>query len=418
MTPRKAVKGYGKWRSELVETLPDGTRRYRIFKDSSPIKQRRRFMAEYEKRFRELYDQELNDREIGDTLGFSDTTVGKFRNKLGLPPHHKIRSTARRISEYHMQFMELYNQGLSDRQIGEALDFHKGTVSVYRRKKLGLPAHFKFGNIEIVFSEEEKKKIREMRSSGASINKIAQEFGISVLTMLKKCREMGMDTSRGATSWRRKEKEVIRLWSYLEDHGPTTQREIQKKLDISGPSLQDYLVNLGDIFERFKFAIGTGSGSYGGVKYKSYDIYGDLAYNNIGYVISLNDDPRLIDFIAERIPFKLETSHNTQALVQHIKNHIGIDRAQEVVRKMGYVYGGDIKKTPKGRRLKFTDEQLRELYAKKLNDTQIGAILGVSNSAISVRRKRLGLPSLYKKGEKSRAAYYALDDLYQVDPKL
>ncbi len=321
----------------------------------------------------------------------------------------------RRIANHNPQFMKLYNQGLSDGKIAVEMGFSKGTVSLYRRKTLGLPSHFTFGYNEIVFSDEVTDKIAEMRFGGASIAVISREFGVDIGLMIKKCREMGLDTSSEAKRWIRRENAILRLWNYLEDHGPTSQRVIEEKLGIPKEFLQEFTVNLMDIFERFKFVIGTGSSSYGGVKHHAHEVYGDLSYRNIGYLISLNDDSRLIDYIAERMPFKLEAPHDVQTLVMHLKGKIGTERARQVARAMGHVYGEDLKETPKGRVLKFTDEQLKELYDKKWNDSEIARVLGVTSSAIGVRRRRLGLPALYARGGKRVQIPYPLGNLDQIE---
>ena len=351
---RKWVYGY-----KLIEELPDGTLRFRVVKNTEPAEQSRR-----------------------------------------------------RIVDRRKQFMVLYNQGLSDGKIGKVLGFSKSMVCFYRRK-LGLPAHFKFGTDKIVFSEEEKEKIVTMRSNGASISSIAKEFGVNMLTMLKRCKEMGVDTSRGALSWNRREKEILLLWGYLEDHGPMTQREVTEKLNISRERLCEYMANLQDIFERFKFSVGTGSGSRGGIKYGGYEMYGGLGSSRRSTIISHKNDPRLIDYIVERMSFKIESSHDAQTVVMHFKKHIGTDRAQEVVKRMGYVYRKDRRKTPKRRKVKFTDEQLIELYDENLSDSEISKRLGVTPPAVCTRRRRLGLSSHYKGGRPRKLKL--LDELDQIE---
>lgn len=402
--PRKVI-----YRAELIKVLPDGTQKYRVVKDTKPPKQPRKLIADHEERFRELHTQGLTDAEMGEKLGFSRTVVGLFRNSLGLPTAYKRRG----ISNHNTQFMELYNQGLSDGKIGKAMGFTKGAVNAYRRKKLGLPAHFKFGMEKIVFSEEEKKKIIEMRSGGASIADIAEEFNVSGITMYKRCKEMGVDTSRMALGWIKKEKDGIRLWEYLDEHGPMTRSEIEEDLHISSAKLYEYVVSLWDnIFERFKFV----ASSRGGTKYGGANIYGDLSFSQIGLVISLRNDPRLIDYIADRIPFKVKDYYDARTLVIHLKRQVGIDRARDVVRRQGYVFGEDIKRTPKARARKFTDDQLIELYDEKLSDLKIGKRLGVTASAVCMRRNRLELPPHYVTGGRRKFTDDQLMELY--DEKL
>ena len=322
------------WRAELIETLPDGTQRWRIVKTEPPEKSRR--VKDYESRLMELHDRGLSDREIGKTLGFSRQTIGNFR------------------------------------------------------RSLGLPANFKFGG-RPGLDDEEKRRIRELHSKGLPINKIADEIGRNNLTVLRFCEMEKLDHSRARGKGYKKQRHRENLISYLEEHGPTPQSTLSTDLKIPSGRFSRIAREMFDQVERFKFKVGSSRGR-GGIKYGGYSVYGDINIQEMGNVFTLRDDPRIIDFVAERTNFKVETPQDARTLVLHLRKQLGTERAREVVKRLGYKYGKDRRGTHARSRKKFTDEEFLDLYEKGMNDGEIGDELGVSTSAIGHRRRLMKLP--------------------------
>ena len=95
----------------------------------------------------ELYLQGLIDREIAEITGVTQGAIWHWRNKHGLQAN-KMRTAAERQKrvcniqreQWHDRCMELYQQGLNDREIAEILDVHSTSVSKWRRKNK-LPAN-------------------------------------------------------------------------------------------------------------------------------------------------------------------------------------------------------------------------------------------------------------------------------------
>lgn len=349
------------WGAELVETLPDGTLRFRLVKPPKPNKQRRRVVADYKLRFLELYDQGLSDHKIGEALGFRRQTVGDFR------------------------------------------------------RRLGLPAHFKF--IKPGISDDEKSRIRELHAEGLPIRRIAEEISRSSITVLKFCRRENLDTSMSRAGCYRRRLRGEKIVSYLKEHGPTPQAALAEKLGIRINHFPRFAREFADQVERFKFYVGTGSSSRGGTRYGGTEIYGGLG--DIGPVFAVRDDPRVVAFVAERTPFKVETTAEARTLVSHLKKQIGYDRARKVVERLGYRYQTPSHKTKRrGRPIpagatpsprKFTDEQFLSLYWMGLNDKEAANLLGVSHVSVSYRRRKLGLPP------KGRGRFRVLDGLTQIE---
>jgi len=322
------------WRAELIETLPGGTQRWRIVKTEPPEKSRR--VENYKSRLMELHDKGLSDGEIGKTLGFSRQTVGGFR------------------------------------------------------RSIGLPANFKFGG-KPGLDDEEKQRIRELHSKELPISVIAEEIGRSAITVTKFCREEKLGTSRARGKGYKKQRHRKNLVSYLEEHGPTPQSTLSTDLEISSGRFSGIAREMFDQIERFKFKLGSNRGR-GGIKLGGHSIYGDLNIQEMGNVFALRNDPRIIDFVAERTNFKVETPQDARTLVLHLRKQLGTERAKEVVKKLGYVYSKDRRGTHARSRKKFTDEEFLDLYEKGMKDREIADELGVTTSAVGNRRRLMKLP--------------------------
>ncbi|MCK4698645.1 MAG: hypothetical protein KAT53_10155 [Dehalococcoidia bacterium] len=388
------------WRAELIETLSDGTQRWRIVKTPEPPKSRR-MVKDYKRAFMELYNQGLNDTKIGEALGFHPSSISGFRGRLGLPVN------LRRVANSKSRFMELHDKGFSDGEIGKSLGFLRQTIGSFRRN-LGLPANFKFGG-KTRLDDEEKQRIRDLHSKELPISRIAEEIGRSAITVTKFCREEKLDTSRARGKGYKKQRYEENLVSYLEEHGPTPQSTLFTDLEIPSGRFSRIAREMFDQVERFKFKLGTSRGR-GGIKYGGYSVYGDLNIQEMGSVFALREDPRIIDFVAERINFKVETPQDARTLVLHLKKQLGTERAKEVVRKLGYVYSEDRRGTHARTRKKFTDEEFLDLYEKEMNDGEIADKLGVTTSAVGNRRRLMRLPI-----NKLRKLFTPLEMLDQIE---
>jgi len=68
--------------------------------------------------------------------------------------------------------------------------------------------------------------------------------------------------------------------------------------------------------------------------------------------------------------------------------------------------------------MKFTDEQLTKLYERGLNDTQIARKLGVTPSAVSYRRRKLGLSARVWRPSPTRGKFCYMKDLCKRSQRL
>ena len=136
----------------------------------------------------ELYEQNLTDREIGEKLNISQFRVKNWRQHNNLPGYRRCREKTRpRVEDTVLQ--ELYDQGLRDVEIARAtglLDYEVGAW----RKKAGLPANSNRRKFD-------RKLARELYDQGWSDKKIAKELGVNHKTVASWRYKNGLQTKYG-----------------------------------------------------------------------------------------------------------------------------------------------------------------------------------------------------------------------------
>lgn len=342
-----------------------------------------------------LKSKGLSQEKTAGELGIARSTLQnwckkkKFKWGLGEGP--------RKIDE--KKFLELYNQKMSDGEIGKILKVHRATIGNYRRSK-ELPAYYSFlGGVSA--TGEQIHRMKELHSKEHTIGEIAKETGFCYQYVRDILHEEGLDTSssRGLRimvnrRWDDMKKKVTK---YLRENGPTPERVLSKELDLKQVVFSKLEIRTHYLLERFKF------GGVGRSKYKSYQILNGLSVKHMGAIWAIKNDPRIIDFVAQYIPLKIESGWEASALVQHIKKQLGTERARKVVEKLGHQYSVKPKGVSgKGHPRRFTDREFLAFYRLKLNDTQIAKILDVTSGAIWQRRNKLELPPISRKRRRRR----------------
>lgn len=95
---------------------------------------------DHEKRMA-LYNQGLSDQEIGEKLYLSYATIAYWRKINGLPSN----SEHRRITPaMEAEMLRMHQDGMSDGQISQESGMKKATVVSWRRRR-GMAANFKQG---------------------------------------------------------------------------------------------------------------------------------------------------------------------------------------------------------------------------------------------------------------------------------
>ena len=124
---------------------------------------------------RELYEKGMTDREIANVLGIGPGSVWYWRKMNGLPPVAKNAEPP--------DFNALWKQGLTDQEIAERSGKSRRTVQTWRYKN-HLKANPKSYEPNRML-EERRRKMRELYDRGLNDREIAAATGISEKTAAK-----------------------------------------------------------------------------------------------------------------------------------------------------------------------------------------------------------------------------------------
>ena len=75
----------------------------------------------------ELYNEGLTDKEMAEELDWTISTIADWRRENNLPVNKFYKKK-------HEKRMELYNEGLTDKEITERLDLGSSTIGVWRKR--------------------------------------------------------------------------------------------------------------------------------------------------------------------------------------------------------------------------------------------------------------------------------------------
>lgn len=223
-----------------------------------------------------MYNEGLNDTEIGKKLRLTISAIWHWREKRGLKPNF-----SRKLNKNEEELrMKLYKEGLNDTEIGKKLGLNKSAIWSWRKKE-GLKSNFSRR-----LSEDEEELRMKLYKEGLTDGEIGKKIGRGFATIQAWRKRKGLPTTyvRGS-KYSDKEKAVL---SYLEKHGPTTHKELITNTIITATDTSKLLRTLFDKIECMWFKFGTSN------KIKARDLLGDLTNSRI---FALRDDPRTLDYI-------------------------------------------------------------------------------------------------------------------------
>lgn len=119
----------------------------------------------------ELYQKGLTDKQISEVLDVTQAAVNYRREKLGLTNNYERKTFT------DDELIALHNEGLTDREISEALGVTQAAIN-YRRGRLALKSNY-----------VHEKAFLNLYKKGVSAEEIAQELDIplpAVLHMMEK----------------------------------------------------------------------------------------------------------------------------------------------------------------------------------------------------------------------------------------
>ena len=125
----------------------------------------------------ELYQQGLNDREIAERLGTHPNTILRWRQRRK-PSAHDAKVDPGEVRRLH-------TQGLNDTQIAHIFKVDPSSIS-YHRRKMELPSNRKL----------DPETIRHSWKKGLSNKQIANKLGVDRSTIYYHLRKMGLPANR------------------------------------------------------------------------------------------------------------------------------------------------------------------------------------------------------------------------------
>ncbi len=136
--------------------------------------------------FKRLHAEGMTNKEIGNSLGFSQETARKIRSNLGLPPLTIGRKSVVKTAVDTDELKRLYAKGLSDKQIGLVFGVSNKTIFNHR-KSLGLTRCKKWES-----SASNIEKFKKLYSEGLNDTKIATVLYICRDTVRKIRHNLGL----------------------------------------------------------------------------------------------------------------------------------------------------------------------------------------------------------------------------------
>jgi len=126
----------------------------------------------------ELYNEGMTDREISIELGVSQSAVNYRREKLGLPSNYNKEAIPDAlIREYN-------EKGFTDREIADELGVSQASVN-YRRQRLGLSSNFKKEKLP-------EDRLLELYERGYTDREMAEELGFTPAAINYRREKLGL----------------------------------------------------------------------------------------------------------------------------------------------------------------------------------------------------------------------------------
>ncbi|HOP08741.1 MAG TPA: hypothetical protein PK718_01830 [Candidatus Methanofastidiosa archaeon] len=126
----------------------------------------------------ELYKNGMTDKEIADELGVSQSAVNYRREKLGLPSNYKKDMIPNDLVK------DLNERGYTDKEIAERLGVSQSSVN-YKRQRLGLTSNFKTGKLS-------DDLILTLYDEGHTDREIADELSVTAAAINYRREKLGL----------------------------------------------------------------------------------------------------------------------------------------------------------------------------------------------------------------------------------
>ena len=168
------------------------------------------------------------------------------------------------------------------------------------------------------------QNLQRLRDEGFKNREIAEKLGISTTTVQYWINKLNLKKRSKGLNWMILRNRLVRL---LRKNGPTPKREAVKTLGLNYDQIETILIIFPETFQKLNFTVD-------GRKYSRR--FHSLSEDSP--VLTLKNDPRVVDFAASKINMKVRTSGEAKSIVHLLKYQLGSNRAHAVVEKLGYRY--------------------------------------------------------------------------------
>ena len=244
-----------------------------------------------------------------------------------------------RLSDKGRRILEIC-EDLSEEEAKELLDPSPFQLDILRRLKDGSKraADFPYsaryslermverGLLTRTVEGVDADELRRMRSEGLKNREITEKLGISPSALQYWIKKLNLEKKKRASpeNWI---KIRNRIYILLRKNGPMPKREVMKTLGLKSDQIEMILAIFQEEFQKLNFTVK-------GKKYSKrfHDLF------KASPVLTLRDDPRIVDFAASKINMKVKTQYEAKSIFQLLKWQLGTRQAHAVVERLGYRY--------------------------------------------------------------------------------
>ena len=345
-----------------------------------------------------LYAKGLSDKQIGSVFGVSNKTILNHRKNLGLSRCKKWKS-----SDYNIEkFKKLHSEGLNDRKIADVLCICRDTARKIRHD-LGLPPQ------ALGKKHFDIDKLKHLFAKGLTDKEIGTVFGVSAYTVYERRHDLGLFRRKQHTSL---DNISVDEFKKLYSEG-MNDNKIGKALGVHCEWVKEIRWHLGFAPNQVQFHkkkrelydAGMSDGQIARIIKGSKQKV--AAWRRNHGLSPNNQNDELIDaFDVELVkpdedePIQLD-SESLFCDTKFLESLAGKALKTKIV-----VLGHTSKK--------INIDELKQLFAEGLSDAEIGKIFGVCDRTISNRRRGLGLYKQKQMPQQNKRKDIDIDELKQL----
>jgi len=248
------------------------------------------------------------------------------------------RRVVYRLSDKGRRILKIC-EGLSEEEAKDLLDLSSRQLDMLRRilkdgskRAMDFPYNAKYDLKRLVEREFltrtvegiDAKELKRLRDEGLENREIAEKLGISTAAVQYWINKLNLEKRNKSLNWIHHRNRLIRL---LRKNGPMPKREVMETLGLYSEQIETIMGMFPETFQKLNFTVHRRKHSK---KFRSL--------SKASPVLTLRDDPRIVDFVASKIDMKVKTPYEAKSVVHLLKDQLGSRQAHAVVEKLGYKY--------------------------------------------------------------------------------